>query len=153
MNEIKEQLVKVQKEIENLKAVPNFDVGLLNKLYDKRSLLHSQFSDIKTIKMNDHEKFNQIVESILASADIICCTLASAGSDKLEKFREYIEAVIVDEASQCTEPSNIIPLQYSPKKLILIGDPKQLPATTFSQDAYKTNFNRSLFEVIPFLEK
>lgn len=32
--------------------------------------------------------------------DIICCTLGSAGSDKLEGFRNYLEAVIVDESAQ-----------------------------------------------------
>ena len=30
--------------------------------------------------------------------------------------------------------------------MILIGDPKQLPATTFSPDANHTLYNRSLFE-------
>ena len=41
-----------------------------------------------------------ILERVLMGADIICCTLSSAGSDKLEKFKDFVEAVIVDEASQ-----------------------------------------------------
>lgn len=37
-------------------------------------------------------------------------------------------------------------MQLSINKVILIGDPKQLPATTFSPDSNKTLYNRSLFE-------
>ena len=47
-----------------------------------------------------------------------------------------------------TEPNNLIPLQYCPEKLVLVGDPKQLPATTFSTDTNITKYNRSLFERI-----
>lgn len=39
-------------------------------------------------------------------------------------------------------------MKYGPKKVILIGDPKQLPATTFSKDSEITKYNRSLFERI-----
>ena len=37
---------------------------------------------------------------ILQEADIICCTLSSAGSEKLDIFRNNIECLIVDEAAQ-----------------------------------------------------
>lgn len=30
--------------------------------------------------------------------------------------------------------------------MILVGDQQQLPATTFSENAERTNYNRSLFE-------
>jgi len=36
---------------------------------------------------------------------------------------------IIDEAGQATEPSTLIPLRYGCRKLILVGDPRQLPAT------------------------
>jgi senataxin len=34
------------------------------------------------------------------------------------------------------------------KKVILVGDPKQLPATTFSHLSERNLYNRSLFERI-----
>ena len=34
---------------------------------------------------------------------------------------------------QCTKPDVLIPLQYGPSELLLVGDPKQLPATVISQ--------------------
>ena len=33
---------------------------------------------------------------------------------------------------ECTKPDVLIPLQYGPSKLLLVGDPKQLPATVIS---------------------
>jgi len=33
-----------------------------------------------------------------------------------------------------------MPLQWNPAKVILVGDPKQLQATTFSVNAGSTNF-------------
>lgn len=54
--------------------------------------------------------------------------------------------MIVDEAAQATEPNLLIALQTGVDKVILIGDPYQLPATCMSGDANVTLFNRSLFE-------
>jgi len=48
---------------------------------------------------------------------------------------QQIEYLIVDEATQSTEIQTLVPLQSDPKKLILIGDQNQLPATTFHQFA------------------
>lgn len=54
--------------------------------------------------------------------------------------------MIIDEAGQCTEPNLMISLQLNVPKILLIGDPCQLPATTFSPDSNVTLYNRSLFE-------
>jgi len=43
---------------------------------------------------------------------------------KLNVLYDYIEAVVIDEASQCVEIESLIPLKYSPNRVILIGDPK-----------------------------
>lgn len=53
---------------------------------------------------------------------------------------------IIDEAAQCVEPSVLIPLKKGCKKCIMVGDPKQLPATIFSDNARKQGYDRSLFE-------
>jgi len=55
--------------------------------------------------------------------EIICCTLNSAGCEKLLSRKNLIEAVIIDEASQCVEIESLIPMLFSPKRVILIGDP------------------------------
>lgn len=43
---------------------------------------------------------------------------------------------IIDEASQCTEPESLTPLVFGISKLVLIGDPDQLPATVLSSVGY-----------------
>jgi len=40
---------------------------------------------------------------------------------------------IVDEASQCTEPESLTPLILGINKLVMVGDPEQLPATVCSK--------------------
>ena len=44
----------------------------------------------------------------------------------------HFSCVIVDEAAQCCELDILVPLQYGSSKLILVGDPEQLPATVLS---------------------
>jgi senataxin len=64
----------------------------------------------------------------------------------MEKLKGLIGCLIVDEAAQSTEPDILIPFQSGVRKILLIGDPYQLPSTTISQDSSITLFNRSLFE-------
>ena len=45
----------------------------------------------------------------------------------------HVTCVIVDEASQCCELDVLIPLRYGSTKLIMVGDPLQLPPTVRSQ--------------------
>lgn len=87
-----------------------------------------------------------IEKKLLEEADIILTTLSSSGADKLEKLRGFIGCLIVDEAAQSTEPNLLIALQTGVRKVMLVGDPCQLPSTTISQDSGVTLLNRSLFE-------
>lgn len=88
---------------------------------------------------------------ILETADIVCCTLAGAGSPhllesaiRIPNFR--FDAVIIDEAAQAVEPSSLIPLKFNPQALILVGDPHQLSATLFSSTAKNCGYGISLFQ-------
>ena len=67
-------------------------------------------------------------------------------SRNLSIFSYLKSYLIVDEACQCTEPSALIPLSLGTKKVIMVGDYMQLPATVFAENASKTLFNRSFFE-------
>mmetsp|Transcript_1814 Transcript_1814/g.2603 ORF Transcript_1814/g.2603 Transcript_1814/m.2603 type:complete len:85 (+) Transcript_1814:2703-2957(+) len=69
-----------------------------------------------------------------------------AGIERLEIARGNIDYLIIDEACQAIEPSCLIPFNLEPKRVILVGDQNQLPATTYSDNAMETNFARSLFE-------
>lgn len=83
---------------------------------------------------------------ILQHADVICCTLSSSGLGSIYEAKVRVDIVIVDEAAQCTEPEILIPLQHGCRKLVLVGDPKQLRPTVLSSVADRAGFGRSLFE-------
>ncbi|XP_057403852.1 probable helicase senataxin isoform X2 [Balaenoptera acutorostrata] len=74
---------------------------------------------------------------IILESHIICCTLSTSGGLLLEAaFRGQggvpFSCVIVDEAGQSCEVETLTPLIHRCSKLILVGDPKQLPPTVIS---------------------
>ncbi|EJW02168.1 hypothetical protein EDEG_03389 [Edhazardia aedis USNM 41457] len=84
---------------------------------------------------NSHTKYISLKEKrsrIILRSDIICSTLSASAMENLIEDNLKIDMVIIDEACQCIETSALIPLKYNPKKLILVGDPQQLPPTVIS---------------------
>lgn len=86
-----------------------------------------------------------VVRELMATADVIFCTLASAGSSVV-KHSSAIDDLIVDEAAAATEPELYIPFHLSPNRLLVVGDPMQLPATVLSRSAERLGLGKSLHE-------
>ncbi|KAI5152120.1 hypothetical protein ENBRE01_2582, partial [Enteropsectra breve] len=80
-------------------------------------------------------------QSVFSKASVICSTLSTSVCENLNSLK--FDLLIVDEACQATEMSTLIPLNHSVDKVVLIGDPKQLPPTVFSESLA---LERSLFE-------
>ncbi|GMI04103.1 hypothetical protein TrVE_jg11226 [Triparma verrucosa] len=87
----------------------------------------------------------KIVNEKLNNSDIIFCTLASAGCSAM-KSTSLIDNLIIDEAGACSEAECIIPFILKPKRLMLIGDPKQLPPTVMSKRGVRMGFDISMLE-------
>ena len=88
----------------------------------------------------------QLLESsILDEAHIVLTTLNGSGHPSMEGTMPF-PVLVVDEAGQCTEPSVSIPFRRGCHHCILVGDPLQLPATIFSNDARALKYDRSLLE-------
>ncbi|CAG9467508.1 unnamed protein product [Pedinophyceae sp. YPF-701] len=98
---------------------------------------------------------------VVAGADVVVATLSTAGGELAQlllaqgasmgvdaRRATLIDAIVVDEAAQALEPATLIPLQLlSPSgRVVLVGDPQQLPATLLSQAAAGSLLGRSLFE-------
>jgi len=83
----------------------------------------------------------EIITRVLKDADVLCTTNSTAGSEILEN-KEF-DLVCIDEATQATEPSCIIPI-IKGKKIVMAGDHKQLPPTVVSEKAKALEF--TLFE-------
>lgn len=86
-----------------------------------------------------------IVRELMESAHVIFCTLASAGSS-IVKRSSAINDLIVDEAAAATEPELYIPFHLTPSRLLVVGDPMQLPATVLSRSAERLGLGKSLHE-------
>lgn len=73
-------------------------------------------------------------------------TLNTSGKARFAKFyKNKIKCLIIDEASQATEPSTLIPFHTMTKKVVLVGDHMQLPPTVMSKNCKYTFYNRSYF--------
>lgn len=69
--------------------------------------------------------------SFLNEAQIVFSTLSGSGMRVLNDLERGFDRCIVDEAGQCVELSVLIPLRLRVRSCILVGDPRQLPATCF----------------------
>ncbi|KAI5189399.1 regulator of nonsense transcripts 1 [Nematocida minor] len=81
--------------------------------------------------------------ALAKKAMLVFCTLSMAGSSMLNNV--FFDYVIIDEACQAIEPSVLIAIHKIKDrgKILLVGDPKQLPATIFSNSP---DLSVSLFE-------
>lgn len=86
---------------------------------------------------------DQVATSILDHATVVCATLTGIDGAILGERR--FDLAVIDEAGQTTEPACWIPLLRS-ERLVLAGDPFQLPPTVISPEAARGGFNVSLLE-------
>lgn len=137
----------------------------ITELVKKRKLMEQDKSDNKKelkVLNSDISRYQEKVQKysanndnlkyqLISDADIVFSTLNSSACSKLDKFIDCFDTIIIDEACQATEPECIIPFKFNVNRVIMVGDPMQLPATTFVPnitDKYgiKNNYNISLFE-------
>jgi superfamily I DNA and/or RNA helicase len=102
----------------------------------------SEAGDLSTW-VNQLEK--RLIEQILDRAQVITCTLVGAAHSLLagRKFK----TVLIDEAAQALEPATWIPIMKA-ERVVLCGDPFQLPPTVKSRDANKSGLALTLMEKV-----
>jgi regulator of nonsense transcripts 1 len=62
----------------------------------------------------------QAEDEILKNAEVICTTCVAAFDRRLKNFK--FAQVLIDEATQATEPETLIPILRGAKHVILVGD-------------------------------
>jgi regulator of nonsense transcripts 1 len=119
--------------------------AMRSKLHDlkgkEKGLAHR---DINKNYREIRELEQRITDEVLASAEVLCTTNIGAGHFTLANRRFSI--VLIDEATQATEPSALVPIVKGTRQLILVGDHRQLPPTVTSQRAEEEGLDISLFE-------
>ncbi len=85
----------------------------------------------------------RLLDQILSTAQAITCTLVGAAHPVLEPYK--FRTCIMDEAAQALEPAAWIPLLKC-SRVVLAGDPFQLPPTVKSQEAARGGLSKTLIE-------
>jgi predicted DNA helicase len=99
--------------------------------------------DIEQLFDKADELREEAVDEILESKQVICTTNSTAGSELLQN-RDF-DLVVIDEATQATEPSCLIPITHG-KKVVMAGDHRQLPPTVKNLKAAENGLEDTLFE-------
>jgi senataxin len=141
---LRERLEKIESDL--AKTEENEQPSLCARLRQDRKEAITALNREKCSKALFEDKKRTAELELLQTVDIVFTTLSGAASKCLEKLDRRFELVVIDEACQTVELTSLIPLQYKARKVIMIGDPMQLPATTFSEAAAKAGYSRSLFE-------
>ncbi|XP_037493472.1 uncharacterized protein LOC105646246 isoform X2 [Jatropha curcas] len=153
---------------DDVKAMSDAELNVkLQKLYEQKKQIFKDLSaaQAREKKYNDEVKTlkHKLRKSILKEAEIVVTTLSGCGGDLYgvcsESMSSYkfgnpsehnlFDAVVIDEAAQALEPATLIPLQLLKSygtKCVMVGDPKQLPATVLSNVASKFLYECSMFE-------
>jgi len=79
----------------------------------------------------------------LKNAQVVCCTCIGSGGEMLDSLQ--FSRVLIDEATQATEPATLVPLVRGCRQLVLIGDHCQLPPTVLSPRAEEEGLSTPLF--------
>lgn len=91
----------------------------------------------------------------IRNAQVVCCTCIGSGGDILDNM--VFERVLVDEATQATEPAVLVPISRGCRQLVLVGDHCQLPPTVLSTRAEEEGLGVPLFSrmvacgVLPYM--
>jgi hypothetical protein len=80
-----------------------------------------------------HRERVKQIRTEIKNAQVICCTCIGSGGDILDGMT--FDRVLVDEATQATEPAVLVPLMRGCRQLVLVGDHCQLPPTVLSTRA------------------
>ncbi|GFP79207.1 helicase sen1 [Phtheirospermum japonicum] len=139
----------------------------LRQLYGKKKAMYAELSSVQARERKASEELralrHKLRTAILKEAEIVVTTLSGCGGDLYgvcaepasgHKFMNASEntlfdALVIDEAAQALEPATLIPTQLLKSRgtrCVMVGDPKQLPATVLSNVASKYLFQCSMFE-------
>ena len=83
--------------------------------------------------------------AVLKTAQDMFCTCSEAGSKRVKNSIKTAEQCVIDECGMCIEPETLLPMVLS-KKMILVGDHKQLQPVVLNKTAESLGLKISMFQ-------
>jgi AAA domain len=137
--------------------------GEQSRTEEQQCLSIAEFNDVRSLILEGVQGTSQLLRdvanslaqssagddlaaAVLQSSSIVFCTLTSAGSGIVKKNVFNVDTLVVDEAAQALEVELLIPLSTTPRNLILVGDPKQLPACVLSMENQRSRRGESAMQ-------
>jgi predicted DNA helicase len=131
-----EAIMELAREGRTTRGIPQKKIAGMKRWLEVKQKIDKLFDDAREFE-------ERAIRGIIKDAEVICATNSTAGSELLKG--EKFDVAVVDEATQSTEPSSLIPVLKA-KRFIMAGDHKQLPPTILNEEAAFRNFTKSLFE-------
>ncbi len=131
-----EQILRYGKHFKSSRGIPREEMRKMARWVELEM-------EIRALREAAQRETQRIVQDLIQRAAVVFATCSGAGSEFLENQR--FDLVVIDEATQATEPATLIPLLKAPR-VILAGDHRQLPPTVLSQAAEVMGLGFTLFE-------
>ena len=130
------QIRDLAEKASSSRGVPAEKIKEMAKWLELQDEINELFKEVDELE-------DEAVNEILSNADVVCATNSVAGSELLENKK--FELLVIDEATQASEPSALIPFTKA-EKVVMAGDHKQLPPTILNEEAEKKGLAKSFFE-------
>ncbi|CDO68285.1 hypothetical protein BN946_scf184799.g12 [Trametes cinnabarina] len=99
------------------------------------------WEEVRALRKEYRQREGGVVESVLKDSQVVLATCHSSGRRQLRN--QNFDVVIIDEATQALEAVCWVPILKA-QKLILAGDPMQLPPTIISVDKKDKKKDKSI---------
>ena len=107
---------------------------------EQRKLL---FQEAKNLNKEARELESYIVNKLIDQAQVIACTLIGSTHEYIRS--KIFDIVVIDEAGQALEPACWVAILKA-EKVVMAGDPFQLPPTVKSHEAERKGLTKTLLE-------
>ncbi|MCG3203581.1 MAG: ATP-dependent RecD-like DNA helicase [Elusimicrobia bacterium] len=103
---------------------------------------HEIQSMIQALRKEINDMEFGLRRQIIQDAQVVLCTHGGVGG---ALSRQKFDLLVMDEASQATEPLSWIPMTLA-KKVVFAGDTHQLPPTIYSKEAAEQGLSSTIFD-------
>eukprot|EP00746_Dinoflagellata_sp_MGD_P153256 gnl/MRDRNA2_/MRDRNA2_84154_c0_seq1.p1 gnl/MRDRNA2_/MRDRNA2_84154_c0~~gnl/MRDRNA2_/MRDRNA2_84154_c0_seq1.p1 ORF type:complete len:648 (+),score=-10.40 gnl/MRDRNA2_/MRDRNA2_84154_c0_seq1:526-2469(+) len=154
-------VVKLSAKTRELLNLPIDHLTLRYKVINSNmsTKLNAEFTNYRKLKIlqkglnnEDEERYTvlkrALEKDILFRSEIICATCSSGSDSRISKMK--FRQVLIDEATQASEPEVLIPIINGSKQLVLVGDHFQLGPFILNKKADIAGLSLSLFERLIF---